>query len=383
MLAKAPSEASTRYSRRSTAGSTTSATKPRALSSASVGSDTSGVSTIVPIRRNGDLVGRSPNATPLPPPSTKKVASAIPSLSSNRRISAPPSKAYLPPSSTSVDSNVSVSSVRTSSRSTPVRQSLPASSSRSPVKKLVPSVVASRIARSSSLSLQSNSSLGPVKEVPTPRSRVTSMTTPRHSSVHGSSHSTSPLVHLTKPTTSNANDISISQQSISRSKPGPTPATTTPKSSPIRAARTPNSHLSPSPSKKLSPSPRKLVKKASNVSLAASLSTPWSEDNSTLQETAALLADSPAVRGRKFVNGILDLSDSPLLRLALEGGKGDEANGDGNGQQNLWDGDDMTLEMFTEVNDGELDEDVRTHKVTFLQHDVLTWLISFLDGRCS
>lgn len=69
-------------------------------------------------------------------------------------------------------------------------------------------------------------------------------------------------------------------------------------------------------------------------------------------EKAALLADSPAVKGRKFTNGVLadsGFSESPSLRLT---GADDEG-------YSIWDGDDMTLEMLTDVNEDEVDEDVR------------------------
>lgn len=70
---------------------------------------------------------------------------------------------------------------------------------------------------------------------------------------------------------------------------------------------------------------------------------------STTPEMAVLLADSPALKGKKLTNGVLDVRDSPSLRLTR-----DEADG----QMSIWDGDDMTLEMLTDVNDGEVDEDV-------------------------
>ncbi|THH29893.1 hypothetical protein EUX98_g4290 [Antrodiella citrinella] len=60
------------------------------------------------------------------------------------------------------------------------------------------------------------------------------------------------------------------------------------------------------------------------------------------------LACSLALKGKKFSNGILEV-DSPSLRLTR-----DETDG----QPSIWDGDDMTLEMLTDINDEEVDEDM-------------------------
>lgn len=47
------------------------------------------------------------------------------------------------------------------------------------------------------------------------------------------------------------------------------------------------------------------------------------------------------------------LSDSPSRSLTLNNG-----TEDGRGPFSVWDGDDMTLEMVTDVNEGDVDEDV-------------------------
>jgi pyrimidine and pyridine-specific 5'-nucleotidase len=49
------------------------------------------------------------------------------------------------------------------------------------------------------------------------------------------------------------------------------------------------------------------------------------------------------------------LSDSPSHSLALNNQPED---GDGSGPFSVWDGDDMTLEMVTDINEGDVDEDV-------------------------
>lgn len=54
--------------------------------------------------------------------------------------------------------------------------------------------------------------------------------------------------------------------------------------------------------------------------------------------------------GRKFPTG----DDSPSLRLSFDGGDADQS-------LELWEGDDMTLEMLTDVNEDDVDEDVRIH----------------------
>ena len=63
---------------------------------------------------------------------------------------------------------------------------------------------------------------------------------------------------------------------------------------------------------------------------------PWSLQGTLNKQTPALLSESPALLDRNFGNGGVD--DGPF---------------------SVWDGDDMTLEMVTDVNDGDVDEDVR------------------------
>ncbi len=69
-------------------------------------------------------------------------------------------------------------------------------------------------------------------------------------------------------------------------------------------------------------------------------------------ESTAFLADSPAMLGRKVNNGVLGADDyslgSPSLRL-------NGADGDDSG---MWDGDDMTMDMLTDVDEDDVDEDV-------------------------
>lgn len=82
----------------------------------------------------------------------------------------------------------------------------------------------------------------------------------------------------------------------------------------------------------------------------AGLGLPWSPQGKLSLETKALLADSPALFGKRSVNGTT-VAESPSFMFTSAEGLGDE-------QFSVWDGDDMTLEMLTDVNDGEIDEEV-------------------------
>ena len=55
--------------------------------------------------------------------------------------------------------------------------------------------------------------------------------------------------------------------------------------------------------------------------------------------------------GRKFTNGMV-VEDSMSPRLSLTGDEGSQA-------LEMWENDDMTLDMLTDVNEDEVDEDVR------------------------
>ena len=69
-------------------------------------------------------------------------------------------------------------------------------------------------------------------------------------------------------------------------------------------------------------------------------------------ESAALLTDSMAMQGRNFINDTL--GDSPALRLTVE----HDRRGDG---MSLWDDDrdEMSVDMLTDVDEEEMDEEVR------------------------
>ena len=72
--------------------------------------------------------------------------------------------------------------------------------------------------------------------------------------------------------------------------------------------------------------------------------------------------------GRKYVNGAVDIS--PSLRLSFDGSEADQS-------LEMWEGDDMTLEMLTDVNEDDVDEDVRTCEV---YHEALR--VNTVSRRC-
>ncbi|KAH9849420.1 hypothetical protein C2E23DRAFT_888359 [Lenzites betulinus] len=316
----APSETPTRYTRtttRTVGSSSTGIVKPRAYSLAS---NVSGVTTIVPDRRSAnsspktvDSGQRSPNATPVPPATQLQPPSLARRLSSAkppaRRISLPvPPTSFLDPTK----STASISTSLSRSTTTPSRHNSVSAASKGPSRPSAPSLAPSRRSvRSVAVSLYTSESDTQVnKTVPaTPRTRV--MSTPRLSFPQVSPPSKSPTPAANKLQPGSPGDL-------------PKQATTTPKSSPSKPQRTPTSK----------PSPKVTPGKAS---------TPG---------RTARNGKSPSVAGSGALNrsGSFDsfASNSPAIRLTTE----DEPFWEG-------DGDDMTLEMITDVNDGEVDEDMQ------------------------
>ncbi|TBU58293.1 hypothetical protein BD310DRAFT_819714 [Dichomitus squalens] len=314
----APSETPTRYTRTSTrstaaGSSSTGIIKPRSYSTASLASNVSGVTTIVPDRRsvNGSpkdasAAPRSPNATPVPPSQAAQPPSLARRLSSAaakapRRISMPtPPTSFLDPSL----STSSVSSSLSKSTTTPSRQNSVPMPRKGPS---APSVAASRRSsvRSSAVSLYTSESDTQVNpKVPaTPRTRA--MSTP-FAQPNGKSPAKSPV---------RSPGLAASKGSLSPSEDTKTTATlVTPKNTPSK------------PSPKVTPSKAATPGKAS---------TP-----------GRTVRNSPSVaaRNRQSVGSM----ESPSIMLTSE----DEPFWEG-------DGDDMTLEMITDVNDGEVDEDMQ------------------------
>ncbi|KAI0339279.1 hypothetical protein BDW22DRAFT_1336629 [Trametopsis cervina] len=119
---------------------------------------------------------------------------------------------------------------------------------------------------------------------------------------------------------------------------------TTPSRSPAKKPRTPSVRGTPSKAKKQSVSPSSLVKKQSSGSMTRT------GTGMLWVENPALLADSPAMQGRHFTSG--SLGASPALRLTVDGDDDHEGI-------SMWDGDDLSLDMLTDV-DEVLDEDMHT-----------------------
>ncbi|KAH9896800.1 hypothetical protein C8Q73DRAFT_757283 [Cubamyces lactineus] len=316
----APSETPTRYSRtttRSTAAgsSSTGIVKPRAYSLAS---NASGVTTIVPDRRSTnsspktvDSAPRSPNATPVPsasqpqPPSlARRLSSAKPPA---RRISLPvPPTSFLDPNK----STASVSSSLSKSTTTPSRQNSVTAGARKSTTG-APSVAASRrSARSVAVSLYTSESDTQVnKTVPaTPRTRV--MSTPKLSFPQASP-SKSPNGQAANKNPSSPGDV-------------PKSVTTTPKTTPSKPQRTPTSKPSPKVTPGKASTPGRAPKNGKSPSVAGSRA---------------------GNRSQSFDSFASEL-ESPAIRLTSE-------------DEPFWDGDDMTLEMITDINDAAVDEDMQ------------------------
>ncbi|KAI0765061.1 hypothetical protein C8Q74DRAFT_1285825 [Fomes fomentarius] len=297
----APSETPTRYTRvssRSTAAgsSSTGIIKPRSYSTASLASNLSGVTTIVPDRKS----------TNGPAGSAPSLARRLSAANNSRRISMPtPPTSFLNPSM----STSSVSSSLSKSTTTPSRQNSVPMPRKGPS---APSVAASRRSvRSVAVSLFTSESETQVnsKTVPaTPRTRA--MSTPfTPSSVKSPSKSPSrspgPAAAMNAP--DDAKSIMVTPKS-------------TPKSTPVKSQRTPTSRPSPSP--KVTPS---------------KASTP----GRTVKDDF-----SPSNLRNRQASGSSGVLESPSIMLTSE-------------DEPFWDGDDMTLEMVTDVNDGEVDEDMQ------------------------
>ncbi|TDL19067.1 hypothetical protein BD410DRAFT_900426 [Rickenella mellea] len=240
---------------------------------------------------------RSPNATPVPTPSTtnKRLSSSIPALAGTRRTSAP----------------------LISRRNLPVSPS-PARQNTAPA---TPSLTGSiRSIRSSSLYLSDSP---PQEKQSSTHPRITSMQSQRSFSTADSpTHSSkmSPQLSKTLPQTSNSNS----------------PKRTTPQ-------KTPQKGVSSSPlnghGHGRQQTPRNGSTSTSTVGAGALPGVPWSQQGALTRQSASLLSDSPASLNRKFTGQV----DSPTLRVSLAGA-GEEfyAGADGGGWS-VWEGDDTEL----------------------------------------
>ena len=93
---------------------------------------------------------------------------------------------------------------------------------------------------------------------------------------------------------------------------------------------------------------------------------PWSPQGSLTRRSISLLADSPASLDRKFHGDLIH--DSPSFQLSL--------NGDA--QTSVWDGEDMDMsyELVTDIDDADVDEDVRLYSLYRL-------LLIYTPSRCN
>lgn len=74
---------------------------------------------------------------------------------------------------------------------------------------------------------------------------------------------------------------------------------------------------------------------------------PWSPQGTLNRSSASLLNDSPASLGRKFHDE--HVHDSPSFHISV--------NGDA--QTSVWGGEDLSYDLVTEIDDGDIDDDVR------------------------
>jgi pyrimidine and pyridine-specific 5'-nucleotidase len=334
MAFHAPSESSTRISRtasRTSISSSSTKTKPRRLSNASLSSSRSSVSrtSSVVLKTNG--AERSPNATPVPlfTPSAKKLSSSIPALSATRRQSAP-----IQTNNILIPSNLSSSQSMGNSAPQPVRQN--SMSAALPRPKFVG---ISRAARP--LSLHQPLQESPTLVLPTSRTRVMSHTSSRpNSSIDLSSSSTI--------------DPSPSQPALI-SKPSPSKSIPS-KSSP---QHTPSKNVTSSPQAPRMQAPRQ----GSGAShLVERKGTSWSPSNSIDRKTGRSVAISLSSVARQMGN------DSSSVQLTLS----PEDVNDVPAFSSVWDGDDMTLDLVTDVNESQIDEEV---SMLYVISSFVNWLV--------
>ncbi|KAF6760496.1 hypothetical protein DFP72DRAFT_1042523 [Ephemerocybe angulata] len=373
----APSESSARLSRSvssrsSTLGSSYSGlTKPRADSNASIASANTTV-------RPSSHSARSPNATPVPvlSPAAKRLSmsSTIPAA---RRTSVPPQSF---PASLANDG---------SSMSTLVALPLPATPS-PPTRVLVrapPSVAGSmRSTRTTSMySIKSPSKATPAATTPgqspdangnpattpvRPRPRISSMASPGRQPLTSPSkrqsllHESPTQAHALLASSTDSHSPAISFTSPSpKARGGAGPKSNhhspNPHSTPSKPGKREANHNSSSP---------QVNKKAGVTSATPVKSSPRHTHPHTPSHSASTAASprgSLTRRSMSLLDESFDMFDSDLgIAPGKVGGTGGTRTVVGNAEEDesdaFWDGDDMTMEMFTDVGDGDVDEDMST-----------------------
>ncbi|GLB40918.1 putative A Receptor for Ubiquitination Targets [Lyophyllum shimeji] len=249
---------------------------------------------------------------PLPSSAAKRLSSSIPSLPS-RRISAPPQNFPR------VDNSKSNS--RSNGPSTPSPPARAAGAITRPAGSVAGSL---RTARTTSMYQTTNTT--PAKaEAPVMRARITSMTPPRRSS--------------TTPAKSPSNNLSTGSPTINLTSPSPKPKvkvqhSTTPQNTPPRMTlgTSTSGGLNGTPSKV---SPKRPTPQSTPSKQSTTPDVPWSQQG-VLQENTSPLGDSTAL---SMING-----SSALQAFSSWGGETD----------------DMTMELLTDVDDGDVDEEMST-----------------------
>ena len=271
--------------------------KPRASSNAS------GTTTIMP--------ARSPNATPVPP--VARMSASIPGSVSSRRIS---------------------------------------------VRGYSPSVAGST--RVSSLSFKTMQTVEPLKNETPPRTRVASLTPSKKA----------PQQTLTRSPSASSALPSLKSPSISLTTPSPQ-TKAKPNSSSIASTPPSKFSLNMENSSTTTPSKPKLSLYSSPTHIRTTTqhpNTPGSKTGSPAQKNSlgrksgsakALLVDdnslvfsrqpkTTALTGSNGTGTVVATDDGWLSGISAGGGSGDA----------FWEADDMSLEMLTDVNDGDVDEEV-------------------------
>ncbi|PPQ95787.1 hypothetical protein CVT26_015887 [Gymnopilus dilepis] len=374
-----PSESSSRFSkstRRSSALSSSVSTstsgknvfnsisnsKPRSTSNASLASGNTTVrqSSISTNKLNTPARSRSPNATPVPVPSVsaKRHSTSIPSLAGNRRISMPVQ------SFPTVDPERSTPSV---GAGTPGTRKATGNLAKSVGSSSVANSM--RMARSTSMYVRSPpaqlaKALQMQQEDDTfssnrPRTRITSMTPPRRSA-------TNPDATLS-PSNSLSNSLSKSpahSTSTTGSLLGASPSISLTTPSPQKKGRDKLHSINTTTPRTGTGTPPKFSLGNRQENATPSKVTPKTTPKKSLQKTPskADVWPSPPNQLNEDYFGGPSLVDETLtfsnVGKVLSNGTGTAvATDDGLGNA-FWDGDDMSLEMVTDVDDGDVDEEM-------------------------
>ncbi|KAI0049336.1 hypothetical protein FA95DRAFT_1588315 [Auriscalpium vulgare] len=315
-----PSETASRVSRRSSTTGATGVTKTRTVSNASLtsnASNVSGATTVTPLKASADQ--RSSNVTPAS--AVSKRMSGLPSLTSIRRQSAP------------IQGYVNNALSSSSSFGSPSTPSPPSRLGGQGIPRPVPSAFKPPPSAAGSVRLaRSNSMFGPTEPdisktstaptVPsTPRSRVQSLTGPGDKSRSNGSPGTT---------------LSSGSPSISLTTPSPQG-----KAKSIRASpQTKTPSVKPSPSR-------------NSTTMSRSGGRPAKSRNGS--GVSALNGNTTAFPKLDF--GASLGSQSASLAFDDEVGP----------PMSVWDGDDMTVDMMTEVGDGDVDEEFQAGLDTLLK----------------